>query len=46
MKSKGSAPRGFAYDAATDAVHVACAGGELVSFATDIGDLVSYMESL
>ena len=26
-----SAPRGIAYDAATDLVHVACAGGELVS---------------
>jgi hypothetical protein len=26
-----SAPRGIAYDAATDLIHVACAGGELVS---------------
>jgi cytochrome c553 len=26
-----SAPRGLAYDSATDLVHVACAGGELVS---------------
>jgi len=26
-----SAPRGLAYDAKTDAVHVACAGGELVT---------------
>jgi mono/diheme cytochrome c family protein len=26
-----SAPRGLAYDAATDVVHVACAGGELVT---------------
>lgn len=26
-------PRGVAYDAATDRLHVACAGGELVSFA-------------
>jgi mono/diheme cytochrome c family protein len=26
-----AAPRGIAYDAATDLVHVACAGGELVS---------------
>lgn len=26
-------PRGLAYDAASDQVHVACAGGELVSFA-------------
>jgi hypothetical protein len=26
-----AAPRGLAYDAATDLVHVACAGGELVS---------------
>lgn len=26
-------PRGLAYDAAADAVHVACAGGELVTFA-------------
>jgi mono/diheme cytochrome c family protein len=26
-----SAPRGIAYDAANDAVHVACAGGELVT---------------
>lgn len=27
-----SAPRGIAYDPATDVVHVACAGGELVTF--------------
>lgn len=27
-----SAPRGLAYDAAADVVHVACAGGELVAF--------------
>lgn len=27
-----SAPRGIAYDKAQDALHVACAGGELVSF--------------
>ncbi|MEO8699032.1 MAG: cytochrome-c peroxidase [Kofleriaceae bacterium] len=26
------APRGIAYEAATDSLHVACAGGELVSF--------------
>src|SRR5205807_510280 len=26
-----AAPRGIAYEAATDRVHVACAGGELVS---------------
>ena len=30
-RSVCAAPRGAAYDAATDVVHVACAGGELVS---------------
>jgi hypothetical protein len=30
-RSVCAAPRGTAYDAATDVVHVACAGGELVS---------------
>ena len=28
-----AAPRGLAYDAASDRVHLACAGGELVTFA-------------
>ncbi|MBS1120031.1 MAG: cytochrome peroxidase [Deltaproteobacteria bacterium] len=31
-------PRGLAWDAAADTVHVACAGGELVSFAAAGGD--------
>lgn len=30
-------PRGVAYDAASDRIHVACAGGELVSFAAASG---------
>lgn len=30
-------PRGLAYDAALDAIHVACAGGELVSYAALTG---------
>jgi hypothetical protein len=30
-------PRGLAYDAALDAVHVACAGGELVSYTAAAG---------
>jgi len=34
------APRGLAYDASTDQVHVACAGGELVSFPAAGGDAV------
>ena len=33
-------PRGLAWDAATDLVHVACAGGELVSVAASGGDPV------
>ena len=33
-----SEPRGVAYDAVTDQVHVACATGELVSFAAAGGD--------
>ncbi len=33
-------PRGLAWDAATDLVHVACAGGELVSFAAAEGGAV------
>jgi mono/diheme cytochrome c family protein len=33
-------PRGLAWDAATDLVHVACAGGELVSLAASGGDPV------
>ncbi len=33
-----SEPRGVAYDGATDDVHVACAGGELVTFAAAGGD--------
>jgi hypothetical protein len=32
-----AAPRGLAYDGATDLVHVACAGGELVSLPADGG---------
>lgn len=32
------APRGVAYDAASDRLHVACAGGELVTFAASGGD--------
>jgi hypothetical protein len=32
-RSTCAAPRGLAYEAATDEVHVACAGGELVSLA-------------
>jgi hypothetical protein len=34
------APRGIAYDAANDRVHVACAGGELVSLPAAGGDAV------
>ncbi|HEX4335652.1 MAG TPA: cytochrome-c peroxidase [Polyangiaceae bacterium] len=34
------APRGLAYDAGTDQVHVACATGELVSFPAAGGDAV------
>ncbi len=34
------APRGIAYEAATDRVHVACAGGELVSLPAAGGDAV------
>ncbi|WP_438026821.1 c-type cytochrome [Sorangium sp. So ce233] len=30
------APRGLAYDAKTDLLHVACAGGELVSLSSDL----------
>ena len=33
-------PRGLAYDAARDAIHVACAGGELVSYAASTGALL------
>jgi mono/diheme cytochrome c family protein len=33
-------PRGVAYDAETDQVHVACAGGQLVSFLASGGDAV------
>lgn len=32
------APRGVAYDAASDRLHLACAGGELVTFAASGGD--------
>lgn len=32
-----AAPRGLAYDSATDTVHVACSGGELVSLAAATG---------
>jgi hypothetical protein len=35
-----AAPRGVAYDAATDVVHVACAGGELVSLPAAGGDAI------
>ncbi len=35
-----AAPRGLAYDAATDLVHVACAGGELVSLPAEGGTAV------
>jgi cytochrome c len=35
-----AAPRGLAYEAATDLVHVACAGGELVSVPAAGGDAV------
>jgi hypothetical protein len=35
-----AAPRGVAYDAATDHVHVACAGGELVTLAANGGAVV------
>jgi hypothetical protein len=35
-----AAPRGVAYDAATDLVHVACAGGELVSLPAGGGNAV------
>ena len=34
------APRGVAYDAVKDQVHVACSGGELVTFAASGGDAV------
>ncbi|MGK3968030.1 c-type cytochrome [Sorangium sp. So ce118] len=30
------APRGLAYDASTDLLHVACAGGELVTLSSDV----------
>jgi hypothetical protein len=33
-------PRGIAYDTARDAIHVACAGGELVSYAATDGVLL------
>jgi hypothetical protein len=39
-KSVCPAPRGIAYEAATDRVHVACAGGELVSLPAAGGDAV------
>lgn len=35
-----SEPRGIAYDAAADTLHVACASGELVSFAAGGGDAI------
>ncbi|WP_437590490.1 c-type cytochrome [Sorangium sp. So ce1000] len=31
-----AAPRGLAYDASTDLLHVACAGGELVTLSSDV----------
>ena len=39
-KAVCAAPRGIAYDAANDRVHVACAGGELVSLPAAGGDAV------
>ncbi|HEX9103758.1 MAG TPA: hypothetical protein VF997_16220, partial [Polyangia bacterium] len=39
-KAVCAAPRGIAYEAATDRVHVACAGGELVSLPAAGGDAV------
>jgi mono/diheme cytochrome c family protein len=33
-------PRGIAYDASLEAIHVACAGGELVSYAASSGTLL------
>ncbi len=33
-------PRGLAYDSARDVIHVACAGGELVSFLSGGGDAI------
>lgn len=39
-KAVCAAPRGIAYEAATDRVHVACAGGELVSLPAAGGDPV------
>jgi hypothetical protein len=37
-------PRGLAWDAATDRIHVACATGELVSFAAGGGDAVRTLQ--
>jgi cytochrome c553 len=39
-RSACSEPRGIAHDAATDTLHVACASGELVSFAASGGDAI------
>ena len=39
-RSVCAAPRGAAYDAATDVVHVACAGGELVSLPAAGGNAI------
>jgi cytochrome c553 len=38
------APRGLAYETETDQIHVACSGGELVSFAASGGDPVRSLE--
>jgi YVTN family beta-propeller protein len=37
-------PRGLAYDADSDNVYVACAGGELVSYTASSGDLVRRLQ--
>jgi hypothetical protein len=39
-----AAPRGLAYDAASDLVHVACVGGELVSLPAAGGDAVRALQ--
>jgi hypothetical protein len=39
-----SAPRGIAYDAATDSLHVACAGGELVTLPAAGGEPTRTLE--
>ena len=39
-----AAPRGVAYDAASDRLHLACAGGELVTFAASGGDALRRLQ--